>query len=784
MKHQLKIIFANLKKSKFTFFLNIVGLTCAFTAFTLIMMYVWTEYHFDQYHADSDQIYRLEFKAPEGDKSSIYMSGPTGETLVSAYSDIENTTTYLPWGKWREEPFTYESHENIQRSYEDFAFSDKNLTDIFTFNIIAGEKHPLKEPGTAMINESFAKKAWGNDNPIGKLLKVHGQTYTVSSLFKDLPQNSIFTNCPIILSIPTQGPIAERQKNWDIIDFPQFIKVKPRTNPEALNKEINELPLIKSKYKFFDNRKTSATIIARPIKVLHLTSEVQENPLFQTNNSMFVDALLIVGILILLVALINYLNFSTAKLPARMKTFSINRIIGGDKWSSAIQLISETLIVFILAFSVAVFLSYALNRMFSVKILGYILSFKQNFNIVILSGLIALFAAIIAGLYPAVLSTKGKPVETLKKASKGGMSENFRGILTVFQFAATIALIIASVTVLKQVNFMQQTNLGFNKSNTVVIPLNDDLRKNYGSFYNSLKSDPNITQIACSRAVPGRSQEVNDLNADGKSYSVYNWGVGDYYMEMMNFKIIEGRNFINNSQAEEGNFICNETAAKRFGWKVGTKINDKNLVGIMKDFNMASLRENIEPFVFHKTSSINELRVISIKIRNINKSEAWNKIKNTFKEVCPDVPFRGFYLNDKLNLLYKKENQQSGLLTSLGMLSIIISMMGILGLSIFMCQQKIKEIGIRKVNGAKTHEVMVMLNKNFVKWVIIAFVIASPLTAFVMNRWLEGFAFQTTISWWVFLLAGIISLSIALITVSWQTWRAATRNPVEALRYE
>ncbi len=784
MNHQLKIIFANFKKSKFTFLLNIVGLTCAFTSFILIMMYVWTEYNFDQYHTDAEDIYRLEYKSPYEGKYSVFMSGPTGKLLVDELSDIEYSTIYLPWGKWKEEPFTYETPSGIQKSYEDFSYADKNLTNVFTFNIISGKQHPFKSPGNAMINKSFAEKAFGNDNPIGKLLTVNGDTYTITSVFKDLPENSIFTSCPIILSIPTHGYIANTIEKWGIVNFPQFIKVKHGTDFDTLNKKINELSIIKEKYNFYDDGKTPAMINARPIRKLHFTDEVNENPLFLTNNKMYVDSLLIVGILILLVALINYINFSTAKLPIRLKTFSINRVIGGNKWSSAIQLMSETLIIFILAFCMAGFISYLLNKTLSLNILGYQLSFNQNHNILVVSGLIALFTALIAGAYPALLSTKAKPVESLKRVNKGGMSENFRAGLTVFQFAATIALIIASITVLKQVSFMQQTDLGFNKSNTIVIQMNSNLRENFSSFKNELKNNPNIIEVACSGAVPGRSEETTSFKVDGQICHVWNWAVGDDYMKMMDFKILEGRDFINNSEAEEGNFICNETAAKKYGWKVGTKIYDNQIVGIMKDFNMVSLRETVEPFVFHKSNSADDFRVISVKLSGSNNATTWNKVKHTFNTFCPDVPFRGFYLDDNLNLLYKKENQQSGLLTSLGLLSIIISMMGILGLSIFMCQQKIKEIGIRKVNGAKTYEVLLMLNKNFIKWVAIAFVIASPLTWFIMNRWLESFAFQTSISWWIFVLAGIISLSIALITVSWQSWRAATRNPVEALRYE
>jgi len=442
------------------------------------------------------------------------------------------------------------------------------------------------------------------------------------------------------------------------------------------------------------------------------------------------------------------------------------------------------LVVFVVSFGIAILLAYQLNRLFSVPVLGYEIPFFQN-SIVVLSCVgIGVLTTLISGFYPAYVSTQGKPVQLLKRTSNSGMNESFRGSLTVFQFAVTIALLVASIAVIKQVNFMKEKDLGFTKNNTLVLSMNKNLKNNYTAFCEELKSDPNILQVAASTAAPGRACETNTFTVDGQSCKVWNWAVSDDYMEMMGFNIIEGRNFINKSEAEEGNFICNETAAKKYNWHIGTEIDDKQLVGIMEDFNMVSLRENVEPFVFHKVNSMNQLRVVSIKLQGDNPSKALQKVEETFATFCPDVPFRAFFLDDQLNLLYAKENQQSMLITFFSLLSVIVSMLGILGLSIFMCQKKIKEIGIRKVNGAKISEVMTMLNRDFVKWVAIAFVIATPLAYYAMHKWLENFAYKTNLSWWIFALAGVLALGIALLTVSWQSWKAATRNPVEALRYE
>ena len=784
MKHFVKIALGNLKKSVFASILNLVGLTSAFATFILIMLYVWNEYHFDNIQKNKDEIYRLEMKAPDNSKTSVFMLGPTGKTLCNEFPEIIASTTYMPWGKWGEQSFSYESTTGEQQqSYEDYAYADENLTDVFTFSFVYGTNpKPLTNPETAFVTESFARKAWGNVDPTGKSLKISNNVYTITGVFKDLPENSVF-RCPIILKIPSHGWLAEARTGWSVTNYPQFILVKPGTNGSHLNKLINGQSIVKSKYNFFDNGKTMATIVARPLGDLRFTREVSETPLFESNNKTFVDSLFGVGILILLVALINFVNFATAKIPMRMKSFSIRRIIGGSRWNSVFQLLTETMAMFIVSFGLAILLAYSANHQFSVMVLGYQLPFFQNITVLAGSLLIALLTALIVGIYPALITISANPAERIKQPA-ADTKATFRGVLTVFQFAATIALIVASVGVIKQVYFMEDANLGFNKSNTLVISLNNDIRQKIETFRTKILSSPYITGMACSRAVPGQAQEENSYNVDGKMCHVWSWAVDDQYVDMMGFEIVDGRNFLTNSKAENGNFICNQTAANTYGWKIGAKIGNGQLVGIMKDFNMVSLRQKVSPFVFWNSSSYGNFSSLSIKFQEGHLKETLSSVQRVYDELSPTIPFKAYFLDDHLNLLYSKENQQARLITFFSILSVIVSILGILGLSIFMCQQKTKEIGIRKVNGARISEVLIMLNRDFVKWVAIAFVIATPLAWYAMHKWLENFAYKTTLSWWIFALAGMLALGIAILTVSWQSWRAATRNPVEALRYE
>jgi len=277
---------------------------------------------------------------------------------------------------------------------------------------------------------------------------------------------------------------------------------------------------------------------------------------------------------------------------------------------------------------------------------------------------------------------------------------------------------------------------------------------------------------------------MQTYNVEGKQCSIWSWAVDDNYMNMMGFNIIEGRSFFKDSEAEVNNLICNEAAVRKFGWKLNMQIGQGKLVGIMKDFNFISLREQVEPFMFWYANNPDFFSCVSLKLTEGTNDKALSSIEKIYGKLNPRIPFRYYFLDDHLKLLYSKEDQQAKLITAFSLLSVIVSVLGILGLSIFLCQLKIKEIGIRKVNGARISEVLLMLNKDFIKWVIIAFVIAMPLAWFAMRQWLESFAYKTELSWWIFALAGLLALGIALLTVSWQSWKAATRNPVEALRYE
>lgn len=782
MIHQFRAAIRNLKNSSFASVLNLVGLTSAFTAFILIMMYVWKETHFDSFNHNAENIYRVEARYGEGSKTSVYLMGLTGKALQEEFPEITASSIYMPWGKWGEETFAWKSGNVENKSFEDYAYSDESLTKIFSFNFIYGNpENPLLKPETAIVSASFARKAWGNVDPTGRQIRRADIEYTITGVFEDFPENSV-VRCPIILKIPSQGRLGEASRMWSMTNYPQFILVKPGTDVALLRQKINTKSLVKANYNYDNQNKSAVSIVLRSLKDMRFADDVAENPLFTSNSKVFVNSLFWIGLLIILVAFVNYINFSTANAPKRIKSISINRVIGSSRFYSVSIVVMETVVLFLLSFLVALLFASYINKGFTIDIFGYSIPFKGNGKL--LSGLAigSLLLGVIASLYPSLYFTSGKLTE-IKKRNIPQKKLNPRGILSIMQFAATIVLIALSILVYKQVQFMKDKDLGFDKGSTLVLRINNGLGKNFEAFKNGLKASPYIKEVACSRAVPGRAQESHTFEVNGEKCSVWYWAVDDKYMDMMGFKLVEGRKFIA-GENESQNIICNETAAKAYNWKLGTRVGNGYLVGIMKDFNFVSLREGVTPFAFWYSHSPNYFGSISIKLSQANVAAAIQHINKVYDTYSPETPFNYTFLDDQLNVLYAKESQQVKMISSFSLLSVIVSILGILGLSTFICQYRIKEIGIRKVNGAQTTGILAMLNVNFIKWVIAGFVVACPIAWYAMHAWLQNFAYRTTLSWWIFALAGVLALTVALLTVSWQSWRAATRNPVESLRYE
>lgn len=792
-----KTVCRNIKAYKTSSVFNFIGLITAFTVFVLIMLYVHTEYSFDTYHQGYKDIYRLEVKTPDKSKSSVYMSGLTKDVIEEQLPEVMATTLYMPWGKWIEILFEWE-HEGEQKTgYNDYAISDKHLTEVFTFDFLhAASDTPLAEPNSVMVSEAFALKLWGTTEVMGKTLKVadivssEQNEYRVTAVFRTPPKNSIF-NEPAIFSFPTTGWLEAMYKSWGIVNFPEFIKVTPGTDHSLLQAGISSIDILKEKYSFYDKGSKRAEVMARPLSELRFTKDVVENPLFNTNNRASVNILLIVGIFILVIAMLNYINFATAMLPKRMKNIGVSRILGSSGRRVATLHITEAVLFFVISFLIGIVLAAVVNRHFGTGLFEYRLDFTLCIIPLLVIALVAILSGVVAGTIPALGSMAITPTDAVKRKYALVRSSS-RGWLTVVQFAATIALIAMSALTIKQVRFMKNRPLGFDKENRMVITTTNDLLRNLNAFELTLQNSPLIEATALSSGVPGVPSNMEGFRFNDETYQTWLWNVDDKYIKMMDFELIEGRHFLPNSEAERNSVIINETAKRQFGLELGSHIMkgdaDGNpiyfqVVGVVKDFNFASLRERVEPFMFRYLPNPFH-GFVNVKLATNDVKSTVDFVTKEYNKLSPNEPIRYYFLDEQLNLLYEKEDRVIGMIAMFSLLSLVVSVLGVLGLSIFTSQYRTKEIGIRKVNGASVPEIVRMLNRNVLDWLVIAFVIATPIAYWAMNRWLENFAYKTALSWWIFALAGLAALIVALLTVSWQSLRAATRNPVEALKYE
>ncbi len=793
----IKTVFRNIKVYKTSSVFNFIGLITAFTVFVLIMLYVYTEYRFDTYHQDYQDIYRLELMTPGKSKSSVYMSGLTKDVIQEQLPEVVATTLYMPWGKWEEILLEWEQDGEKKSSYEDYAISDKHLTEVFTFDFLhATTGTPLAEPNSVMVSDAFALKLWGTTEVMGKTLRTppmagsEQNEYRVTAVFRTPPRNSLF-NEPVIFSFPTTGWIEASYKSWGIVNFPEFIRVTPGTDRSLLQAGISSIDILKEKYSFYDKESERAEVIVRPLSELRFTKEVAESPLFNTNNRASVNILLIVGIFILVIAVLNYINFATAMLPKRMKNIGMSRILGSSGRRVVTLHIAEAVLFFIVSFLIGVALAAIINQHFGAGLFEYRLDFTLCIVPLLVMALVAILSGVAAGTIPALGSMAITPADAVKRKYTLARSSS-RGWLTVVQFAATIALIAMSALTVKQVRFMKNRPLGFDKENRMVIIPTNDLVENLEAFELALQKSPLIETTALSNGVPGVPSNMEGFRFNDETYQTWLWNVDDKYVKMMNFELTEGRHFLPDSEAEQNSIIINETAKRQFGLEPGSHIMKGDakgnpvyyqVVGVIKDFNFASLRESVEPFMFRYMPGT-FYGFVNVKLATNDVKSTVDFVTKEYNKLSPHEPIRYYFLDERLNLLYDKEDRVIGMIAMFSLLSLVVSVLGVLGLSIFTSQYRIREIGIRKVNGASIPEIVQMLNRNVVVWLGIAFVIATPIAYYAMSRWLENFAYKTALSWWIFAVAGLAALVVALLTVSWQSLRAASRNPVEALKYE
>ena len=794
LKHHLKIICRHLLSNKLQSILNIAGLSVGISSFILILLYVNHELTFDRFHKNFNNVYKLTLG------NSFYTMAPFAVVLNDKLPEIEKIARIdfqMGGGK---SPLLRVKKGNETETFQvnDIIYADSTFFDIFSFSVIQGDaKTSLTEPNSIVLTESTANKIFGNRNPVGQTIEFIGTNenprlkYTVSAIIKDVPANSSIkfngiVSFSTLKSIKPGGvDVDEDYGNWT---YDTYILKKSNSSVDQLTKKTNEIWL-NDVLKRSDIRPDSESAK----EFISGFVPLKEVSFFKNNKARFIYLILSVGIFIIVLALINFVNLSIAKASTRTKEIAIKKVHGSSRYDLIKQFLGETLVLTFTGTSIALVIVDFLMPLFN-EITGISVTFKLLQNptwiLLLISG--SFLTGIVAGIYPALYISSFKPVAILKnEKSSGNINKTIIQILIVFQFVISIILIISTIIIASQVRYMRTKNVGFDNKHIIICHLTKNIRNKYEVFKQGLLENPDIINVATSSGI-GLAEKFHisfteEINGAEKSFRAM--ACDPDFIKTIGLKIIEGRDFSWDLETDKSKtVILNETAVKYFAIDpaLGFELNINNskalVIGVIKDYHNESFQNKISPQVLWYVPGWNSS--LSIRISSNNISETIQYIKNQWNELSPDIPFEFQFLDEKYDTLYKEEDKFNLLIGYFSIIAILIACLGLFGLVSFSAERRNKEIGIRKINGAKISEILLLLDRELVIRVTIAYIIAVPIAWYTMHKWLMSFAYKTEISWWIFALAGIIALGIALLTVSWLSWRTATRNPVNALKYE
>lgn len=808
-KTYLKTAWRSLLKHRVNSVINIIGLAIGLACSILITLYVVDELGYDRFFPDKDQIVRVntDFNFGGREMRMAQTSDVMGPTLQKDYPQVEAYTRI----------YNNDGDRLIKKGNEYFnekrvASVDSTFFNVFKLPVIAGDvRHALDKPGTVVLTASSAKKYFGTVQALGKSLQIkYGDSlkpYQVTAVIKDIPANSQF-------QFDFLFDMQDVQYNWGAAtshNFYTYLKLKQGTDYHALEKHFPEYVknyVIPYAARFMDvSNKAGAedvnnilTYSLMPLADVHLHSDrVQE--ISPTGNIQYVYIFSAVALFILLMACINFINLTTAKSGARAKEVGVRKVFGTDRKQLIVQFLLESIVMVVVALVFALVIDFfaipAFNHLTG-KTLYFTTLFRPGFLAMII--LLPLFVGFVAGIYPAFFLSGFKPVQVLKgKFKMGAKSGKFRNGLVVFQFAISIILIIATIVVYRQLHYIQTKNIGFVKDQVLILKETGPLGEHATAFKNELLKMPEISSGTFSGYLPVSNSFRGDntystapVMTSTNGFSMQNWKVDEDYISTLGMQLIKGRNFSKDFGSDSTAVVINESTAKYLGagdpigkylYSSDSKGNvlKYHVIGVVRDFNYESLHSNIGPLgLFLKPSPF----MASFKISTSDISALIGRIKNVWEKFAPGMPFSYRFLDDSFNDMYQAETRAGTTSIVFSSLAIFIACLGLFGLAMFAVEQRTKEIGIRKVLGASNAGIVRLLSREFVLLVLIAFVIAAPVGWFFMHSWLQEFAFRTTIAWWIFAIAGGDAFVIALVTVSFQSVKAALANPVMILKAE
>lgn len=798
-RNYFKTAFRNLRRNKVYSFINIAGLSLGLACAMLIMLYVKDEVSYDRFHKGIGQVYRVVNKniKPDGSVENInghsgYFQGPrfaAGIPEIKAFVRYQQNNLDLKTG-------------NEIKSQEIF-YTDSSFFSVFSFPLINGNPETaLKEPDAVVISEDMAKKQFGTINALGKTMQIKDRNedkfvpYVVTGVSKKCPQNSSI-KFDVLMPIKVSKEDEANNENWFNFFMNTFVVLTPGADiksVEAKMKNVYEtdaaatIKMVAEKYDFKDK----AVYFLQPFLDMHLSTQLNaSNGLVDSSNPTYSYILSGIAIFILLIACINFINLTVARSVKRAKEIGIRKVVGGDRKQLIMQFLGESFILCLIAFILAVGIVQLILPVFN-SLSNKVLSLSYLLDIKLISGYILLFivTSILAGFYPALVLSKYSPVHTLYSRFILAGKNYLQKSLVVLQFALASFLIIATITIFFQFNYLTKQKLGYDDSNLVTVEKWGLKRSETYLFKDELMKSPNISAVAPKNGGSwGTGAKINGDKQINFDYET----VDEAYLPLLKLQLTQGRNFSPDFPSDSTHSVLvNESFVREAGWKnpIGQEVNfwynnneKYTVIGVVKDYHYQSLTQKIGLQLFTMKPG-NGFGRVFIKIKPGSETASLQYIEKTFKKLFPIAPYSYQFVDQQNLKSYEAENKWKQIMLFSAILTIFISCIGLFGLSVLAAEKRTKEIGIRKVLGASVSGVVTILSKDFLKLVIISLLAAIPLSWIAANKWLENYPYRITLSWWMFAFAGILVVMIALITVSFQAIKAAMGNPVKALRTE
>jgi ABC-type antimicrobial peptide transport system permease subunit len=770
--HYLKIAFKQIRRQKLVSAINIGGLSIGIASFLIIVLWIKGELSYDRFYENADRIYRVAFYYPPFDVNGSRQPGALPQYLKDTYQEV-----------------VYASHlqeGEFKLSYGDNGFFalgntvEPDFSSIFSFPLVQGSLGKLlNDPGSIVLTESLGKKIFGDEDPMGKTLMFNDYlNFTVTGVLKDLPEN---THLNFEFLIPFNP--NENWRTWDFKNGDSYVMLAENADVEAFNAKIRGvIDLFKPEW--------NNELFLQPLVQDHLY------PIQGVGAATHIFVFSSIAVIILLIACVNFTNLTIAQAEKRHKEIGVKKVSGSSRAQLAFQFFTESIVLAFISALIGVLMVELLAPVVNMQ-LGLNLEVDFTWPLMLAVGGIVLAVGFISGSYPAMLLSALRPQGVFKSSIlESGRPALVRKALVIGQFAVSILFIIGVFSTHKQINFMMNKDLGFDKENLLMVQTRGAIREKLPVVKQNLLKSSQVSGVAVSANNLFDVVNSGPLNYPGKQEGDdaeyiefwYNW-VDEDFLKTLDIELLEGKFFSKEgTYDQQTGFIVNETAIKAMGLKdpIGQQVSawfgtEGSIIGVVKDFHISSLHQKIAPMVLLYSDRNNHL-LVRLKPGDLRESVA--DVGRTIHEIVPDDPFDYHFVDETVEELYQMERRSGNLIKLSAVLAIFISALGLFSLSAQTIEKRTKEIGIRKVNGASTSSVVFLLNRDFLLLVIISFIIAAPVSWFLVKKWLSEFAYKTDLSLWVFVMAGVLAFLVAFFTVSWQSWKAARKNPVDSLRYE